>query len=72
MRKRYMFLRAVNWKLSFLYQFRRFQNRNLQYTSQTLFARKRDFVHPYFSYEHESLQHCLSCNLRYMATFVVL
>ena len=48
-------IRATTWQLSFLYQLRRFQNSNLRYTFQTLFARKRGFEHRYFLYENESL-----------------
>ena len=40
MRKRFMLIRTTNWQLSFLYEYRRFQNRNLWHTFQTLFARK--------------------------------
>ena len=45
-----------------------FQNRNLWYNFQVLFVRKRGLVHPYFLYENESLQHCLSCDFRQMLT----
>ena len=36
------------------------------------FAQKRGLVHSYFWYENESLQHCLSYDLRKMATVLVL
>ena len=67
-----MLIRATNGKLSFLYQFLHFQNRNLRYTFQTLFAQKRGLKHPYILYENESLQYFLSYDLRKMATFLVL
>ena len=56
MRKRSMLIRARNWQLLFLYQLCCFQNGNLLYTFQTLFARKRGLARPYFVYENESLQ----------------
>ena len=71
MRKRALLIRATDWPLSFLYQLRRFQNRNLWYNFQTLFERKRGLPHLYFLYENESLQHCLSYDLRQIATFSV-
>ena len=49
---------VVSWKHCFWK--RCFQNRNLRYTFQTLFAQKPGLAHPYFLYENESLQHCLS------------
>ena len=64
--------KGCNLAIVFLYQFRRFQNRNLGCNFQTLFARKRGLAHPYFLYENESLRHCLSYYLRRMATFLVL
>ena len=72
MRKCFVLIRATNWKLSCLYQLRRFQNRNLWYTVQTLFARKQGFAKSYFLHENESLQHCLSSDMRQMATLLVL
>ena len=51
---------------SFLYHF---QNRNLWWTFQTLFARKRRLAHPFFLHENESFQHCLRYDLRRMAIF---
>ena len=71
MRKRPMLTRAANWQLQFLNQHDHFQNRNLWYTFQMLFARKRGLAHPYFLYENESIQHCLSYDLRQTATFLV-
>ena len=56
MRKRSMLIRATNWRLLFLYQLCRFQNGNFLYTFQTLFARKRGLIRPYFVHENESLQ----------------
>ena len=44
MRKHLMLIRATNWHMPFLYhiyQLRRFQNINLWYTFQMLFASKR-------------------------------
>ena len=38
MRQRLILIRATNWYLSFLYQIRCFQTRNLWYTFETLFA----------------------------------
>ena len=64
--------KGCNLAIVFLYQFRRFQNRNLGCNFQTLFARKRGLAHPYFLYENESLRHCLSYYLGRMATFLVL
>ena len=58
--------------IAFLYQFRRFQNRNLGCNFQTLFSWKRGLANPYFLYENESLRHCLLYYLRRMATFSVL
>ena len=43
----------------------------LCYTFQTLFARKRGFAHPCVLQENESLQHCLSCDVRKMITFLL-
>ena len=43
-----MLIKAANWQLSFLYQIRCFQNRNLGYNFQTLLARKRGFAHLLF------------------------
>ena len=71
MRKRFMLIRTTNWQLSFLYQLRRFQNRNLWYTFQTLFEEKLGVAHPYFLYGNESFQHSLSYDLKQMATFSV-
>ena len=51
--------KGCNLAIVFLFQFRRFQNRNLGFNFQTLFARKRGLAHPYFLYENESLRHCL-------------
>ena len=48
-----MLISVTNWQLSFLYQLRRFQNRNFWYTFQTLFARKWVLAHPYVLYENE-------------------
>ena len=70
MPKGLMLIRVNNWQLLFLYQLRHFPNRNLWYTFQTLFALKRGLVHPYFLYENESLQHCLSYDMKQMATFL--
>ena len=72
MRKRYMLIRSANWQSSFLYQLCRFQNRNLRYIFQTLFALKQGLAHLYFLYENELLQNCLSYDLRKMATLLVL
>ena len=58
--------------LVFFIPFHCFQNRNLGCNFQTLLARKQGLAHPYFLYENESLRHCLSYDLRRMATFVVL
>ena len=55
-----MLIRATNWQLSFLYQLLHFQKRNLWYTIQTLFLRKRGLGHPDFLYKNDSLQHCHS------------
>ena len=43
----------------------------LCYTFQTLFARKRGFAYPCALQENESLQHCLSCDVRKMITFLL-
>ena len=56
----------------FFIPFPYFQNRNLGCNFQTLFARKRGLAQLYFLYENESLRHCVSYDLRRMATFVVL
>ena len=48
MLKRLIQLRATNWQLPLSYQIHRFQNRNLWYTFQTLFAQRRGLAHPYF------------------------
>ena len=67
-----MFHSNKGYKLAiviFLYQLHCFQNRNLWYIFQTLFAPKRGLAHLYFSYEKESLQHCLSYDMRQIATF---
>ena len=53
-----MLVKASN---SFRYQLRRFQNMNLWYTFQMLFAEKRGLAHSCFLYENEeALQHFLS------------
>ena len=39
---------------------------------QTLFARKQGLAHPYILFIIELLQHCLSYDLRQMATFLAL
>ena len=72
MQKRSMLTRAANWQLSFLYQIRRFQNRNLGCNFQTLLARKRGLAHPFFLYENEPSRYYLSYYLRRMATFLIL
>ena len=64
MQKRSMLTRAANWQLSFLYQIRRFQNRNLGCNFQTLLARKRGLAHPFFLYENEPSRYYLSYYLR--------
>ena len=51
-------------------QLRRFQNKNLWYTFQTSFVRKRGLAHPYFLQKDESLQLCLSQDLRELAMFL--
>ena len=51
-------------------KFHCFQNRNLSYTFQMLFAQKRGYGHPYFLYENQSLQHYLSYDMRQMETFL--
>ena len=56
--------KGCNLAIVFLYQFRRFQNRNLGCNFQTLFARKRGLATPYFFYENKSLRHCLLYYLR--------
>ena len=48
--ERFMLIRAAKWRLSFLYQFRRFQKRNLGCNFQTLFARKHVLAHSYILY----------------------
>ena len=55
MRKSFILIRIANWQLWFLYQLRRFQNRNLKYTFQALCGQKRRLAHPYLLYENESL-----------------
>ena len=60
MQKRSMLTRAANWQLSFLYQIRRFQNRNLGCNFQTLLARKRGLAHPFFLYENEPPRYYLN------------
>ena len=67
-----MLTRAANWQLSFLYQIRRFQNKNLGCNFQTLLARKRGIAHPFFLYENEPSRYYLSYYLRRMATFLIL
>ena len=59
MRKRLMLISAANWQSLFLYQLRRFRNRNLYFTFQTFFTRKRGLAHSYLLHEHESLQNSL-------------
>ena len=71
MQKRSMLKRAANWRLSFLYHIRRFQNRNLGCNFQTLLAWKRGLAHPFFLYEKESLRHYLWYYLRRMATLLI-
>ena len=68
MRNCFILIRATNWQSSFLYQLRRFENRNLWYTFQTLFALKRGPTHPHLLYENESLQHYLSYDMRQTVT----
>ena len=48
------------------------QNKNFWYFFQRLFARRRGLVHPYFLYENESLQHCISYDLKQMAIVLVI
>ena len=72
MQKHSKLIRAANWKLSFLYQICRFQNRNLWCNFQTLLARKRGLAHPFFLYGNESLRHYLWYYLKRMATFLIL
>ena len=43
----FMLIRATNWQLSFLYRLLRFQNRNLWYDFQALFARKQGLAQPF-------------------------
>ena len=52
MLKRSILTRAANWQLSFSYQIRRFQNRNLGRNFQTLLAQKSGLAHPLFLYEN--------------------
>lgn len=58
-------------QLSLLYQLRCFQNKNLWYNFQTLFARKCGLARPYFLNENESLQHCFSYGMMQMTMFLV-
>ena len=46
-----------------------FSNYNLRHTFQMLFRQKRSLAHPHFLYEKESLQHCLSYDMRQTVTF---
>ena len=73
MLKRFVLIRAANLQLSFLYQFRPFQNRNLWNTSQTLFARRRSLVHPYFFMEinHFNINDNVFSSLSYILGLVV-
>ena len=48
------------------------QNRNLGCNFQTLLARKRGLLHPFFLYGNESLRHYLWYYLKRMATFLIL
>ena len=60
MRKGFILIRAKNLRLLFLYELRRFQNRNLLCFLQMLFTGKQGLAHLNFLNENESLQHCLS------------
>ena len=72
MQKRSMLTRAANWQLSFLYQIRRFQNKNLGCNFQTLLARNLGLAHPFFLHENECFLHYLWYYLRRMAMFLIL
>ena len=61
MRKRLMLIRAANWELSFLYQFRRFQNVNLWCFFQKLFARKRGLVYLTFYMQMNDCKISFTC-----------